>query len=219
MFAWCSPATICYPKPRLQRTVIAQGPATEAEMILAFLRAEIDSPRFAASVGSFVSSVGGDPALITNADLADEAENASRRAILSGYRGYGCNQYLFTGFPGDTAWRRVQIEPTDHQYLLYAKEPSWIQMSDGTRLVARVAEKIALSQLTCDTADHVKAIQDKLQAGKQYPEIIGVQAENDQGIVLVEGHCRATAFVGLRWPNKIEMFLGGSLSMRSWYFY
>jgi hypothetical protein len=77
-----------------------------------------------------------DRLLIDNADVTDVQQNRVRRALLGCYRGFGHDAYLFRGFPNDVRWRRVILEPGDLQRLLYAKEPSWIDFSDGTRLVS-----------------------------------------------------------------------------------
>lgn len=200
--------------------MIACGPASEAEMLLAFLRAEIHSERFSKDLKPFIAATGWSVAeLVINGDIANESQNALRRNVLGGFRGYGRNQFLFTWFPDDVTWRRIQLEPQDHTCLLYAKEQTWVKLSDYTRRVTRVAEKIALGQVPVNPADHIKAIQQGLTTGATYPEIIAVQAESDSAFVLVEGHCRATAYVGLKWRKNIDMLLGTSPKMRSWVFY
>jgi len=200
--------------------MIERGPASEAEVLLAFLQAEVDSRRFSGHLTPFLEGTGLSATdLITNGDIANEAQNALRRSILGGYRGYGRNTGLFTWFPDDTTWRRVQLEPHDHSRLLYAKESTWVSLSDRTRRVTRLAEKIAAGQIPSDPGDHIKAIQDGLKTGTSYPEIIAVQAEGDSALVLVEGHCRATAYVSLKWTRNVNVLLGSSPGMRSWLFY
>lgn len=201
--------------------MIEQGAATEAEMIIAFLRAEVNSPRyFATHIAPCCEGMGLSPTeLITNGDVRNEYENDLRRRILGLYRGYGRNAVLFQWFPTDVVWRRVLIEPQDHGRLLFADKTGWVALSDGTRLVRRLAEKIALGQAPPDPADRVTAIQQALCAGTIYPELIAVQANGDKSLVLVEGHSRATAYVGLKWSKNIEMILGFSPEMRSWFYY
>jgi hypothetical protein len=36
---------------------------------------------------------------------------------------------------------------------------------------------------------------------------------------LIEGHYRATAYVGLNWPEKIPMFVGSSPQMHRWHWF
>jgi carnitine 3-dehydrogenase / betainyl-CoA thioesterase len=97
------------------------GPATEDEMILGFLRAEIDSPRF----GAHVRHLLGDVNLVLNADLDDAAQNDARRSALRAFRGFGKNRYLFQGFPSESLWR----------------EALWL-VSDGTATVEEIDDAI-----------------------------------------------------------------------------
>ena len=200
--------------------MIERGPARECEMILAFLKAEADSPRWAnhhllprLSQTEFSRSQ-----LIEQADLADNRQNAVRRAILRAYRGFGANDALFRGFPDDVTWRRVEIEPTDHGRLRYANAPPWMQLSDGTRLVARLAGKLLSGAIPPDPANYVKGIQSALVAGEKLPELIAGEG-SESSLILIEGHCRATAYVGLEWKENIPIFLGSSSNMCGWEFY
>jgi hypothetical protein len=61
------------------------APITEDEMVLAFLRAEVDSSSFAGAPRAILGS----RQPIDAPDLGNEAENALRRAALGAYRGYG----------------------------------------------------------------------------------------------------------------------------------
>jgi hypothetical protein len=79
--------------------MIELGPTTEDAMILAFLRAEVNSPRFGSVVQHWLGLLRSDRGLIDNADLADAAQNAIRKELLGGVRGYGKDAYLFRGFP------------------------------------------------------------------------------------------------------------------------
>jgi hypothetical protein len=95
------------------------GPASEDEMISAFLRAEIDSSRYGNTVNMLSAEHQRSRALIESSNFRDFAENAARKAILARYRGYP-NQLLFAGFPADAIWRRVEFDPVDLATLRYA---------------------------------------------------------------------------------------------------
>jgi len=86
-------------------------------LVLAFLRAEIDSPRFGELVGHCVRMLGSDRGLIDNADVVDARQNRIRKELLDGFRGYGKDAGLFRGFPQDTKWRRVVLDADDFQIL------------------------------------------------------------------------------------------------------
>ena len=196
------------------------GPATECEVILAFLRAEVDSSRYGEMfVLPGIASRGlSRSQLIDQADLANAEQNAARRAILEEYRGFGRNVALFRGFPGDVAWRRVQIEPADHKRLRVANYPPLVKLTEGTRTVSVLADRIPKGEITDGPAERVEAVQKALTAGNRFPELICVEGLADE-LILVEGHTRAIAYVGLRWTCNIDAFLGSSPSMQRWWLY
>jgi hypothetical protein len=199
--------------------MIESGPARECEMVLAFLKAELDSPRWANTLLQALARTGFSRSqLFEEANLDDPRQNAARRAILGDYRGFGANNWLFRGFPDDAVWRRAAIDPADHGRLIYANSPPWIELSDRTRLVTRLAEKLISAALPPDTADHVRAVQAELKAGKKLPELIAAEGSNGM-LILIEGHCRATAYVGLSWKESIPAFLASSSLMHRWHWY
>lgn len=63
-------------------------PATEAEVVLAFLRGELGSPRFGEAVRAALDAAGG-LSLVANADTTSENENRARAAALAAARGWG----------------------------------------------------------------------------------------------------------------------------------
>src|SRR5262245_2079854 len=100
------------------------GPATADEMILAFLRAEIDSPRFRNAQGLLLrdqlQQSGYDPSsLIDTANLGDAGANTLRREILRQWRGYGDAKKVFGGLPANVSWRRKRLEPDEIGHLKY----------------------------------------------------------------------------------------------------
>lgn len=189
-------------------------------MVIAFLQAEISSSRYSDKYvlpllhGNRLSRED----LIDHPDLESEFENSIRRMLLQAYRGYGANTYLFRGFPADVVWRFVEIEPKDHHLLLFAKEDSWIKMSEGTRSVECLAKRIARLEERGETADRVRAIQQDLTSGKSMAPLILVEGKNGM-LILVEGHSRATAYVGLDWQRNISALLGFSATMHNWQYY
>ena len=121
--------------------VLVVAPSSEDEMVLAFLQAEVDSPRFGRSARKAV----GDMNLVSNPRLDEPHENARRRTALQRYRGYGSNDWLFRGFPTEAArWERVRLTRDDLGGLLYAKAPEWVLLSRGSRLVADGAEHVGV---------------------------------------------------------------------------
>lgn len=206
-------------RSEIDTNMIERGPARECDMVIAFLQAEILSSRYAQSIlGNLEFNKLSRETLIDRPDLDNEGDNAIRRALLQIYRGYGSNAYLFIGFPQDVGWRFVDLEPHDHGKLSFAREASWIKLSEGTRSVERLARRIARLQERGDTADRVRAIQQDLMDGKVMAPLITVEAE-DGRLILVEGHSRATAYVGLNWQRNITILVGSSAMMFKWQYY
>src|SRR6266852_5698589 len=109
--------------------MIELGPATEDEMVPAFLRAEVESSRFGGRYPSHFANFGqfefDQRVLIDAPDLHSDQQNAIRWWILAAERGYGIGLSLFTGFPYDVAWRRVALQPTDFWRLRYGQHDNW----------------------------------------------------------------------------------------------
>jgi hypothetical protein len=197
--------------------VIERGPATANDVVLAFVRAEIDSSRFGECYRSVLASRRLSRAeLIEEADVTNIAHNAARAQLLQACRGYP-NQALFNGFPPDIKWRRVEIEHTELHRLQYANYPDWTALSGGTRRVVDAVAKIDSSS-DAKRVDPIKGIAARLRAGHRFPELIAVE-QAPQNLVLVEGHARATAYAAVRPSWNLEFFLGSSAKLVNWVFY
>jgi hypothetical protein len=199
--------------------MIDLGPATEDDVVLAFLQAEIDSVRFGSCYATILANSGLDRhSVIDHPDRSSPQANSIRRELLNLVRGYGSGKALFTGFPPDVAWRHVSMGQGDFPKLRYAKCAPWIELSGGTRLVTEGAKNIAPGGPAEDAAVNIRAVLDDLKCGKRYPELIGVEGQNGD-IILMEGHTRATAYVLSPPAEPIGCIVGSSSTMTSWAFY
>ena len=195
--------------------MIDRGPATEDEMISAFLRAEIYATRYP-QLHNFLRQLGINRSVVDKPNPADPAENTARRTLLQ-YRGYCSREFLFARFPFDVEWRRVLLEPRDFETMRYAKHPTWTILSGGTRLVIDGARNFSQRPVTPDT-DHIIPIAEAIRSGEHFPELIAVTA-TDGSLILVEGHSRGTAYVLEQYRGTVEALVGSSESMPSWAFY
>lgn len=197
--------------------MIELGPARECEVVVAFLRAEVDSPRYAGFIAPQLQMLRLSRAeLIDNPDLNNEIHNRMRLQMLD-YRGLRNREYLFSQFPADVRWRRVELEPHELVRLKYiGKDSNWMSFSQGTRMPSRVAERIARHELSENPGKGIIAVQEKLRMGERLPELIAAEGAGDD-LILIEGHYRATAFVTLNWSENISMFLGASPQMHKWH--
>lgn len=201
--------------------MIELGPATENDMVLAFLRAEVESPRFGAIYSQCLDRLNAfgitRERLIENADVDSSRDNAQRVELLKAVRGYRANNLLFRSFPNDVTWRRVGVEPADWKRVRYANYPTWATLSRGTRVVTDGARNIDSINAE-DANDNIRALAAELGKGKRYPDLIGV-VDGDDGIILIEGHSRATAYALARFQETVRCIVGSSTHMTDWAFY
>jgi hypothetical protein len=222
--------------------MIEAGPATECDMILAFVRAEIDSLRFKQLYFDSLAEIGCGRDLIDDADLADANQNLARKKLLTLVRGYGNNDRLFIDFPSDVRWRRVLLEPHDFDAMRYSNYPTWTALSDGTRLVSVGAQNVGrrsvdenanhqgqtqldavLAQFAClnigfEGPKNILEIARVIRQGTVLPELIAVEAA-DGALIIIEGHARATAYLLAGFTGNPGVILGSSPSIREWLFY
>jgi len=196
------------------------GLATEHDMVLAFLQAEVDSPRFGTAVAGVLQALGLTRALIDQPDLMSEQENGQRILVLANTRGYRINRYLFTGFPCEaTTWRRVGLGRDDFPLLRYCNEqgaPGFVQLTGGTRRVVDAAANF--ERITTDAHKHVKPVVTALRAGQTYPPLIAVESGVGD-LIMVEGYTRATAHAVVGPTAPVEFFIGRCPDLSQWPFY
>jgi hypothetical protein len=199
--------------------MIERGPASEQDMLLAFLRAEVESPRFGEAYRSILArGYLAREHLLDRPDTADPKQNLYRREMLKAIRGYGAGQALFTGFPEDVQWRRVELEPGDFGRVRYARFSTWLDLSGGTRRVIDGAANLDTVTAAENANANVRAVAARLAAGETFPELILVEAAGDT-LALVEGHTRATAHVLAGLTSPVSALVGRSPRMSGWAFY
>jgi hypothetical protein len=201
-------------EPGIIGNVIELGPATEHDMVLAFLRGEIHSSRYQRYYSDGLAILGLERNLIDEPDLSDQSANAARKHLLQGIRGYDADTALFRGFPSDVRWCRVVLEPRDFEIMRYANHPTWTDLSRGTRLVSVGARNLSGQSGT----EQIPEIAEAMRNGAIFSELIAAEAA-DQSLILIEGHSRATAYVQSNFTTGVEAFVGSSPSMAAWDFY
>lgn len=194
--------------------------ATKAEMIAAFLAAEINSSRYGAIILARLREHGIPRRMIEEPNLHDEAENKARRIVLVRYRGYP-DALLFTGFPHQSAkWRRVRLQAEDFERMRYAAEPdSLIPLSGPARLVTAGARNFSAGVPAAAKVPHVLGIVTAIQQGATFPPLIAVQ-DHDASLILMEGNSRATAYViAGNTESGIEALVATAPSFENWRYY
>ncbi len=200
------------------------GPASDDQVILAWLQAEITSP-------PFQSYLIGDPpqpshlarglTLARNPDLDNAEHNAERRRIIASAHGFGRGALIFAGLDDDIKWRRVRAAIADVAAMLYSnRNATWTTLAPATRKVAEGAANAARVFSGDDTNMHILSLASTICHAEPAPflsELICLRLP-DGGVSLLEGHTRATAIVleGHRLPNGVDAYIGDSPSVKDW---
>jgi hypothetical protein len=120
-------------------------PATEAEVVLAFLRGEVDSRRFGDRVRRALEGVGG-LRLVRQPDLGSDDENRARAQALAAARGWRDAQ-LFEDFPATVDWSHGVLRPDALAEVRYIDYSYWNELSGGSRRPADVAATLRAGRL------------------------------------------------------------------------
>ena len=198
--------------------------ATEDQVILAWLQAEIESP-------GFQTYVVGDPpqpanlsramTLARKPDLENAEQNAQRREIIAAAHGFGRGAMIFAGLSNDLKWRRVRVSVSDVAAMLYSnRSAGWTTLAPATRTVGEGAANAARVYAGDDTNMHILSLARTICHAESAPvlsELICLRLP-DGGISVMEGHTRATAIVmeGHRLADGVEAFVGDSPSIANW---
>ena len=198
------------------------GAASDDQVILAWLQAEIESPDFQAYlVGNPPNPANLSLALkaARSPDLRDQTQNDLRRQIITSTYGFGTGAGSFEGLGADLKWRRFRMTTDEVAEMLYMRRTGpWQLLSPVTRKVAEGATNIG----HVFTGDSTNMVVLSLASGlchsdKKVPEIIALRRA-DGALVILEGHARATAIVleAHRFPRGVEVFVGEGPSVANW---
>lgn len=195
-------------------------PAAESEVVLAFLRGEIDSDRFGNDVRRALTDAGG-LELVRSPDLGSEAENRARERALAAARGWRDTE-LFEGFPETVDWYHGVLQPDVLSRVRFIDYSYWNELSGGSRRPSDVLPTLRsgklpawLTELGTDWCSEFAA---QLATAEVVDDPI-VMATPDLGdLVLLEGHARLTAiFVGgLQRRLTVRAYLGLSAEIEQW---
>jgi hypothetical protein len=188
-------------------------PATEEEVVAAFLRAELDSGRYGEVVRKLLEQDGVDADVLARPDLTDPAANRYRSGLLDEYRGFEQRIGLFGGFPERVDWHRAALTPDEVLEILYIDWDWWLEISDGTRRPRDAADRIRRGEVPGSTVDEHRMLFDAPQ-----PELIVVTTPDRGKLVVLEGHYRLTAYAMFpeRLPDELELYLGEAEDMAAW---
>jgi hypothetical protein len=201
-----------------------QGVASEDQVILAWLQAEIESVAFQ----QYIAGEPPNPAYLAQvlkaarkANLGDAEQNELRRQIITKTHGFGQGTLSFEGLANDLHWRKLRASSLEVGELLYAnRHPAWTALAPVSRKVAEGAANVG-HVFTGDLTNMlVLALALKISESNPLPalpEVICLQRP-DEHLVILEGHTRATAIVleGHRFKKGVSLYVGAGPSVASW---
>jgi hypothetical protein len=202
----------------------------EAAVVAAFLRAELNSPRYRSTVLLLLDKAGAPARILENPDLADAGENDLRGRILGAYRGWP-DRLLFLRFPRAARWRRAVLAQADLSRVMYVNDDPrlpgretwdkvcWFDLAGGTRFVKDGAANVNRGRPAPGYEPvfrNIVATADALRRGAEVPELILARQSVTSPLLIIEGHTRATAYV-LSARERIPVFIGEAPGLDRWH--
>jgi hypothetical protein len=191
-----------------------------SEVVLAFLRGEIDSARFGDDVKRAIVEAGGID-LVANPDLVSAEENTARENALSIARGWP-NTEIFEGFPKEVEWYRGVLAPANLERVRFMEYSYWNELSGGSGRPIDVLPTLRAGKLPKWLADLDTSwcfeFASRLADADRIDGIIVMATPDLSDLVLLEGHARLTAlFVGgLQRKLIVNSYLGVSTALKNW---
>ena len=178
--------------------------ASENEMILEFLKGEIDSKRFRSDLIGNMEKLGIDEKIIRSGSTDSDEENSLRKKLLGAFRGYP-DREIFENYPRDISWKYVRFSEEDLDKLYFVDYSYWNEISKGTSKPSAAAETVRSgieifgqsNQYFVDGAEFLEK--------NSFPPMILLTCGNEKHLIL-EGHCRAVSYA-LR-PGKFDNTFG-----------
>jgi hypothetical protein len=192
----------------------------ESEVVLAFLRGEINSGRFGSDARQAIMNAGG-LQLIQSPDLESLEQNQAREQALSEYRGWR-NAELFIDFPDEVERYHGIIAPDELERVRFIDYSYWNELSGGSRQardVRRTIEAGALPEWLSNLGtDWCFEFADQLATAEVVDDLIVMGTPDLSDLVLLEGHARLTAiFVGgLQRRISVNAYVGLSKELSKW---
>jgi hypothetical protein len=175
-------------------------------MIAVFLKAEIVSERFGATIAALLERDGKSRTIVETPDITNTAENAYRRHLLNGYRAY-----VFQELPGHVCWYRALLTHKEVAKVRYINYSYWNEISSHTRLPIVATEAIrAGCEIYGQSTEGFLRVAQALREGAQFPELIIVGASPEAELTVFEGHVRLTAYLLAPecLPEELEVIIG-----------
>jgi len=127
--------------------------SNEDEMILEFLKGELNSKRFNGSLDNIINDLGLDSSIIFNGNIKNKKENLDRLNIMKKFRGYPDNG-LFENFPKISEWKYLELDEKDIDNIYYIDYDYWNELSNGTSKPVEAAKVINSGREIYNVSNH-----------------------------------------------------------------
>lgn len=172
----------------------------EAEMILEFLKGELNSKRFNEDLNNAINELGLDSNIILNGNINDDQENIDRLKIMKKFRGYP-DEELFERFPKIEEWKYLELNEKDIDNIYYIDYDYWNELSNGTSKPVEAAKVIKSGKEIYEVSN--QPFLDGVEYNKinKFQPVILITC-NDEKYLIIEGHSRMTVY-GFN-PSKLN---------------
>jgi hypothetical protein len=163
--------------------MILKRRTTEAEVLAEFLKNEFYQKEYDSDREKFED-------IVLNPDLADEAQNAIRRALLYRRRGH-----MWRELPKDTTWYEAEIGPEDLKRIRVFPRAHWRKISDGSFLLSEIVKRIRESAIgKGDPAfSKIQLLRYRLQRDPVTSAVLLIGVDEEQPLTILEGNHRLAA--------------------------
>jgi len=168
--------------------------SSENEMVYEFLKMEIESDRYEEQIETVLNEMQISRDIITNGNIMSERENNLRAEILRRFRGWR-DEELFENFPQKIEWVWTEFGKEDISKILYIEYSYWNEISNYTGSPLEAAKYILSGKPVFNMpTDHFIEASQELKNGITFPPMIFLTDESESRYIILEGHCRMTAY-------------------------
>ena len=164
----------------------------EAEMILEFLKGELNSKRFNEDLNNAINELGLDSSIILNGNIEDEQENNDRLKIMKKFRGYP-DEELFERFPNIEEWKFLELNEGDIDNIYYIDYDYWNELSNGTSKPVEAAKVIKSGKEIYEVSNQPFLDGVEYNKTNKFPPVILITCNNEKYLI-IEGHSRMTVY-------------------------
>lgn len=166
--------------------------SNENEMILDFLKGEIESTRFNNELLNTLKELKIDKNIIINGDLNNKNDNKIRLEIMKLYRGYP-NKELFENFPKIYKWEYCKLSQHDINHIYYIDYDYWNLLSNNTSSPIEAVKNIKNGIEIFDVPNKPFLDGVKYAEKNTFPPLVLITC-NSEKYLIIEGHSRMTIY-------------------------